>query len=142
MSQELGLLSKKTFFKRQTLTKRVKGFGSFLYFFPFILGKFIALKVQSTASSICRILTLLKYFTYVNLCWCWNICSFHFISYNSRARSLRSKPSLLIYLFFFSKNERQIKKLKQKPGERHPAEHFHSCFSWKWLFFDRKHHSR
>ena len=31
------------------------------------------------------------------------------------ARSFRSKPSLLIYLFF-SKIGRQIKKLKQKPG--------------------------
>ena len=46
-------------------------------------------------------------------------------TYNSIARSFRSKPSLLIYLFF-SKNGRQIKKLRQKPGERHPAEYFHN----------------
>ena len=47
-------------------------------------------------------------------------------TYNSTATSFRSKSSLLIYLIFFSKNERQIKKLKQKPGERHPAEYFHN----------------
>ena len=46
--------------------------------------------------------------------------------YNSIARSFMSKPSLLIDLIFFSKNGRQIKKLKQKPGERHPAEYFHN----------------
>ena len=45
---------------------------------------------------------------------------------NSIARSVRSKPIFLIYLFFFSKNGRQIKKLKQKPGERYPAEYFHN----------------
>ena len=44
-------------------------------------------------------------------------------TYNSIARSFRSKPSLLICLFF-SKNGRQIKKLKQKPGERHPSRIF------------------
>ena len=40
--------------------------------------------------------------------------------YNSIARSFKSKPSLLI---FFSKNGR-LKKLKQKPGERHPSRIF------------------
>ena len=43
--------------------------------------------------------------------------------YNSIAGSFRSKPSLLIYLFF-SKNGRQTKKPKQKSGERHPEEYF------------------
>ena len=43
--------------------------------------------------------------------------------YNSIARSFRSKPSLLIYLFF-SKNGRQTKKPKQKSGERHPEAYF------------------
>ena len=42
-------------------------------------------------------------------------------TYNCIARLFRSKPGLLI---FFSKNGRQIKKLKPKPGERHPAEYF------------------
>ena len=41
-------------------------------------------------------------------------------TYNSIARSFRSKPSHLIC--FFCKNGRQIKKLKQKPGQRHSAE--------------------
>ena len=41
--------------------------------------------------------------------------------YNCIARSFKSKPGLLT---FFSKNGRQIKKLKPKPGERHPAEYF------------------
>ena len=44
-------------------------------------------------------------------------------TYNNKARSFRSKPSLLI---FFSLNEIQIKKLKQKPGEKHPTEYFHN----------------
>ena len=70
----------KTFFKRQTKTKRVKGFYSFLWVFSFILDKFIDLKTQSTTSIIHWILTLLKYFTYVNFYWCSDICSFHFIS--------------------------------------------------------------
>ena len=43
---------------------------------------------------------------------------------HSIARSFRSKPSLIICLCFFSKNGRQIKKLKQKPGERHPSRIF------------------
>ena len=43
-------------------------------------------------------------------------------TYNSIARSFRSKPNLSI--FFFPKNGRQIKKLKQKPGERHPSRIF------------------
>ena len=47
-------------------------------------------------------------------------------TYNSIARSFRSKPSHLIYFFFFVKNWRQIKKLKKKPGQRHPAEYFHN----------------
>ena len=46
-------------------------------------------------------------------------------TYNSIARLFRSKPSHLI-CFFFSKDGRQIRKLKQKPGQRHPAEYFHS----------------
>ena len=46
-------------------------------------------------------------------------------TYNSIARSFRSKPNLSIC--FFSKNGRQIKKLEQKPGERDtPAEYFHN----------------
>ena len=45
-------------------------------------------------------------------------------TYNSIARSFRSKPSHLVYLFF-SKNDGQMKKLKQKLGERHPGEYFH-----------------
>ena len=45
-------------------------------------------------------------------------------TYNSIARSFRSKPSHLIC--FFCKNGRQIKKLKQKPGQRHPAEYSHN----------------
>ena len=44
-------------------------------------------------------------------------------TYNSIARSYRSKPSHSICCFF-SKNGRQIKKLKQMPGQRHPAEYF------------------
>ena len=46
--------------------------------------------------------------------------------YDSIARSFRSKPNYLIYLGFFSKNGRQIKKLKQKQGQRHSAEYFHN----------------
>ena len=57
------------FFKRQTNTKRVKGFYSFWLVFSFTLGKFIDLKMQSTMSIIHRILTLLKYFTCGNFYW-------------------------------------------------------------------------
>ena len=35
-------------------------------------------------------------------------------TYNSIARSFRSKPSHLIYFFFFIKNWRQIKKTKKE----------------------------
>ena len=45
-------------------------------------------------------------------------------TYNSIARSFTSKPSLLIYLAFFPKNVTQIKKLKQKPAERHSSRIF------------------
>ena len=55
-------------------------------------------------------------------------------TYNSIARSFRSKPSLLIC--FFSKNGRQIKKLKQKPGERHPSRIFSQQASWKYGCFE------
>ena len=46
-------------------------------------------------------------------------------TYNSIARSFRSKPSLLIYLFFFLRMGDKLKKMEQKPGERHPGEYFH-----------------
>ena len=46
-------------------------------------------------------------------------------AYNSIATSFRSKLNHLIYVFF-SKNGRQIEKLKQKQGQRHSAEYFHN----------------
>ena len=45
-------------------------------------------------------------------------------TYNSIARSFRPKPNHLI--FFLFNNGRQIKKLKQKQGQRHSAEYFHN----------------
>ena len=53
-------------------------------------------------------------------------------TYNSIARSFRSKPHHLIYLsVFFFKTGRQIKKLKQKQGQRHSAEYFHNKLKTK-----------
>ena len=73
---------KKRFSRDRPRPKEQRAFGSFLWVFSFIPGNFIDLKIQPTTSSIHRILTLLKYFTYVNFYWCWNICLFHFISFH------------------------------------------------------------
>ena len=58
-------------------------------------------------------------------------------TYNSIARLFRSKPSHLIC--FFSKDGRQIRKLKQKPGQRHPAEYFYnSKLVWNLVVLRQK----
>ena len=74
---------KKIFFKRQTMTNRVKGFDSFLKVFSFVLGKFIALKMQSTTSIIHRILRFVKVFYLCKslLMLKYMFISFHFISF-------------------------------------------------------------
>ena len=61
-------------------------------------------------------------------------------TYNSIARSLRSKPKHLFCFFVFSKNGRQIKKLKQKQGQRHSAEYFHNNkLVWNMVVLSQRH---
>ena len=55
-------------------------------------------------------------------------------TYNSIARSFRSKPSLLIYLFFFSKNGRQIKK-NGTEARRETSRRIFSQASLKYAYF-------
>ena len=57
-------------------------------------------------------------------------------AYNSIARSVRSKP--INFIFFFKKG-RQIKKIKQKQGQRHSADFFHdNNLIWNMMILRRR----
>ena len=76
MSRRLGLSSKKTFFKRQTMTNWA--LAAFYKFFPLSLANLLLWKCSLLRVLFTGFWDLLKYFTYLNLYWCWNICSFHY----------------------------------------------------------------
>ena len=74
---ETRTIVKKTFFKRQTMTNWA--LAAFYKFFPLSLANLLLWKCSLLRVLFTGFWDLLKYFTYLNLYWCWNICSFHFI---------------------------------------------------------------